>query len=187
MAASVVVVRRIDLQRRIEREQLAEQAVVERVRIAARQVGAPGAADQQGVAGEDAVLGDEAHRVAGVPRRVQHAQAQLADDEHLAVIDLHIDPRGRGGAVHHRRRLEAARQLARGREMIGVGVRVDDEAHAQTLARGEGQVAIDLADLGIDQRGGAGVAAAHQVGLAAAGRDLLEDHRGGRAFRPSAA
>ena len=60
--------------------------------------------------------------------------------------------------------------------MIGVGVGVDDEADAQAVARRQAEVAVDLARLGIDQRAGAGVGAADQVRLAAAGGDLLEDH-----------
>ena len=96
VAAPLVVVRRVDEQRRVEREQAAEQAVVERLRVAARQVGAAGAADQQGVAGEDAVLADQAHRVGGVAGRVQHLQAQLAEDDRLAVVDAHRRSRAPG-------------------------------------------------------------------------------------------
>ena len=65
----------------VELQQLAEQAVVERLGIAGRQVGAAGAADQQRVAGEHAVGEHQAHRIVGVAGRVEHAQAQLADDD----------------------------------------------------------------------------------------------------------
>ena len=61
--AILVVVRRIDLHRVGQLQQLAEQAVVERVGIAGRQVGAAGAADQQRVAGEHAIVEHEARRV----------------------------------------------------------------------------------------------------------------------------
>ena len=176
VAAALVIVRRVDEQRRIERQQAAEQAVVERFRVAARQVGAAGAADEQGVAGEDAIRADQAHRVGGVAGRVQHLQAQLAEDDRLAVVDAHRDPRRRAGAVHHGHRAELSGEPARRREVIGVGVGVDDEADAQAIARGQAKVAIDLAHLGVDQRAGAGVGAADQVRLAASGGDLLEDH-----------
>ena len=176
VAAPLVVVRRVDEQRRIELEQLAEQAVVERLRVAGRQIGAAGAADQQRVAGEDAILADQAHRVGGVAGRVQHLQAQLAEDDRLAVVDAHRDPGRRAGAVHHGHRAELLGEPARRREVVGVGVGVDDEADAQAVARRQREVAIDLAHLGIDQRAGAGVGAADEVRLAAPGGDLLEDH-----------
>ena len=47
MAAALIIVRRIDLQRRIELQQPVEQAVIQRFRIAGGQIGAAGAADQQ--------------------------------------------------------------------------------------------------------------------------------------------
>jgi hypothetical protein len=53
-------------------------------------------------------------------------------------------------------------------------VRVDDVVDAQAIARGEGEVSIDLAELGIDERGGARTLAADEVGLTTAGGDLLE-------------
>ena len=65
---------------------------------------------------------------------------------------------------------------ARRREVIGVGVGVDDEADAQAVARRQAEVAVDLARFGIDQRAGTGVGAADEVRLASAGGDLLEDH-----------
>src|SRR2546426_7581537 len=67
--------------------------------------------------------------------------------------------------------------------MVGMRVRVDDEVDAQPVARGLRQVAVDLARLGVDQRGGAALAAADEVGLAASGGNLLEDH-GGPSVRP---
>ena len=108
--------------------------------------------------------------------RVQHLQAQLAEDDRLAVVDAHRDPGGRAGAVHHRHRAEPLGEATRRREVIGVGVGVDDEADAQAVARRQAEVAIDLAHLGIDQRAGAGVGAADQVRLASSRGDLLEDH-----------
>ena len=54
------------------------------------------------------------------------------------------------------------------REVIGVRVGVDQVTDAQAVARGEAQIAVDLADLRIDQRGRAGVGAAEEIRLAAA-------------------
>ena len=47
-----------------------------------------------------------------------------------------------------------------------------------TVTRGQTDVAVDLARLGVDQRRRVSVGAAHQVRLAAARGDLLEDHDG---------
>ena len=83
----LVVVGRINLQRRVELQEPPEQAVVQRFGIAGGKVGAASAPDEQCVAGEDAVVGNQAHRVRGVPGRMQHLEPQLAQDHHLAVID----------------------------------------------------------------------------------------------------
>jgi hypothetical protein len=70
MRATFIVVGRIDFERRIEPQQFAEQAVVEVIGIAGRQIGTTGAADQERVAGEDAVLRHEAHRIPCVAGRM---------------------------------------------------------------------------------------------------------------------
>ena len=68
----------------------------------------PGAADQQGVAGEDPVLHHQAHRIAGMAGRVQRLQPQLADDQHVAVVQPHVGI-GRGAQpVRHHRRVQRA-------------------------------------------------------------------------------
>ena len=89
-----------------------EQAVVERFRIAGRQIGAAGAAEQQRVAREQAVFDLQAHRVARVTRRVHHLQAQLAEHHHVAVIQAHVDERRRTVAMHHHRYAELPRESA---------------------------------------------------------------------------
>ena len=78
--------------------------------------------------------------------------------------------------MHDGQRAEAVCQLASGREVIGVRVRVDDEANAQRVARRQRQVAVDLTDLGIDHRPGARVGTAQQVRLATTGGNPFEDH-----------
>ena len=186
VALALVVVRGVDLEHGVELEQALEQARVQRLRVAGRKIGAPGAADEERVAGEDPVLGDQAHRVARVPRRVQHLQPQVAHDQQLAVVEAHADERRRARAVHDHRHVEPSCELARAREVIGVGVRVDQVADPQALARRERDVAVDLAQLGIDDRRGAGVGVADEVGLATAGCDLLEDHGGAPSVRQPA-
>ena len=67
-------------------------------------------------------------------------------------------------------------ELARGREVICMGMRVDDVMDPHAVAHRRDLIAVDLVNLGIDQRRGTSFLAADQIGLAAAGRDLLEDH-----------
>jgi glycine/D-amino acid oxidase-like deaminating enzyme len=93
-----------------------------------------------------------------------------------AVPQAQVDERRRAVVVHDHRRPELARKLLRGGEVVRVGVRIDEVVDSQAVARGEGQVAIDLAQFRVDQRRSAGVLAADQVGLAAAGRHSLQNH-----------
>ena len=73
-------------------------------RIAAGEIGAPGAVNQQAIAGENPVLGIEAYRVGGMAGRVQHLELEIADDQPLAVLKMHRDMRGRGSPMHRDRR-----------------------------------------------------------------------------------
>src|ERR1700748_1197719 len=61
--------------------------------------------------------------------------------------------------------------------MIGMRVRVDKIAESQAMATGERFIAVNLAQFGVDQRGGAGVFAAHQVGSAPPAGNSLENHQ----------
>ena len=149
---------------------------MERPGIATRQVGASGRQAQQRVAGQHAVREGETDRVVGVPWRVQHAKPELPGDQRLAVVDPHADVGRAAGAVHDGGHAEALRQLARGGEVVGVGVRVDQVVEAEPGPGRERQVAVDLAQLGVDEHGAARLGAPDQVRHAAAGADLLEEH-----------
>jgi hypothetical protein len=46
-------------------------------------------------------------------RRMQHAQSQIADENHLAVVDAHVDERRGTLAMHDHRDLEPAREFLR--------------------------------------------------------------------------
>ena len=80
------------------------------------------------------------------------------------------------GPMHDHRDAQLSRELPGRGEVIGMGVRVDQVVDAQPVARGEREVVVDLAELRIDQRRHAGVRAADEVRLAAAGGYLFEDH-----------
>src|SRR6185312_8460359 len=85
------------------------------------------------------------------------------------------------------RHLQAAPEFGGGREVIRVRVGIEQVAHVQAIVRGETEVAVQLSDLRIDEHRGAGLLAPHQVRLAAAGRNVFEDHRGDRARYPGQA
>ena len=103
-------------------------------------------------------------------------EPQLSDGEHLAVVEREIDERRRAEPMHRDRHVEAMRELLRRREVIGVRMRIDQVMDAQALASRQREVAVDQADLGIDQRRGAAICAADEVRPAAAGAQLLKDH-----------
>jgi hypothetical protein len=108
---------------------------------------------------------------------VEDAEPEPARDDRLAVVDAHVDVGCEARPVHDRRRLETARELTRGGEVVRVGVRVDDVADPEPRFRREREVAIHLAQLGIDEDRAAGLGATDEIGQTAAGADLLEDHR----------
>ena len=177
LGAALVVVRRMHLERRVQPQDAAEQAVVERFRIAGRQIGAAGAAEQQRIAGEQVIFHLQTHRVARVARRVHHLQTQAADMNHVAVIEAHVDERRGTFAMHHHGHAELLRQLPCPGKVVGVRVRIDQVTDAQPVARGEAKIAVNLARLRIDHYGRACLAAAEQIGLTTAGSNLLEDHQ----------
>jgi hypothetical protein len=76
--------------------------------------------------------------------------------------------------MHHDRGSEHVTQLPCGREMIGMSVRVHNEANSQSFSRGEGLISIDLLKFRIDDSGRARLGAADQIGLAAAAGYLCE-------------
>jgi hypothetical protein len=130
-----------------------EQTVVECFRVAARQVGTTGSTDQQRVAGEQTVLDPQAHRVACVAWGVDRLQAQLSDNDHLAIADPHVHKRRRTRLLHHHGHAKLPRELPGRREMVCVGVGVDQVADTQAVTGSERKVVVDLADFRIDQRG----------------------------------
>jgi hypothetical protein len=68
--------------------------------------------------------------------------------------------------MHHDRRIESARELVTGREMIRMCMRIDEIADAQSMLTGERQVTIDLAGFRIYQGSRAGLSTTDQIGPA---------------------
>ena len=78
--------------------------------------------------------------------------------------------------MHHHRHPKLASELLGCGEMIRVRVCIDEIADSQAVARGEREVAVDLAELRINQRRGASLLAADHVRPASAGGSRLEKH-----------
>ncbi len=119
----------------------------------------------------------QAGRVVGAPGRVQHAEAELADQQGVAVFHPQIDEGGRAVPVHHDGQIQLPPELAGGAKVVRVGVGVDQVARAQPLLGEQRQIPVDLVELGIDDDGGPGLLAPHDVRETAAAAHLLEDHR----------
>ncbi len=147
-------------------------------RAAVLEVGAPSAADQERVAGEDAVAHQEAVGIVGVAGRVEHVQRQALDGELVAFRHPHRDHVHLGVLAHHRDAVRAIAQRAEARDVVGMNVRVDrlDQLEVQLLH--QLQVPVDLLQDGIDDQRLATVPAGHQIAVGArcAVEQLAENH-----------
>jgi hypothetical protein len=65
--------------------------------------------------------------------------------------------------MHDYRHPELARQLLGCRKMVGVCMGVDEIPDAQPIARGERDIAVNLTELRVDERGRAGRLAADDI------------------------
>src|SRR5271170_3212402 len=83
-----------------QREQLAGDRIVLSAGVAAREIGAPGTVDEEDIAGENAILGENADRVRRVAGSMQHADILVAELERLAVLNMNSDVRRRRQKMH---------------------------------------------------------------------------------------
>ena len=171
----------------------AHELVVERVEDAAgalllvdREVGPGDVADEQRVAGEDrprlvrAGAVDERERgvLGPVPGRVQRADRERAELELPAVVERLVVVVGLGVAVDVDRRAGRGDEAAVAGDVVGVVVGLEDVLDANAEVAREAQVLVDV-ELGVDDRGDAGVLVADQVAGAAevVVGELAEDHQ----------
>ncbi len=177
VAAVLVLVCWIDFQRGIQSEHLIEEAVVQCLGVARGQIRPSRGPDEQRVSCEQAVLDEQTHRVSRMSRSVHDVDSQLPEHDGFPIADTHIHEGRRARLMHGDGYVEAPRQLPGGGEVVRVSVRVDDMTNAQPVMRGQRNVAIDLAQLRIDQGRRASVWTADQIGSAAPRRNRLEQHR----------
>ena len=183
---ALVVVGGVDARLVGEDEELVEDRVVLGMGVAVLEVGAPGAADEEGVAGEHPVGHHEGVGVVGVARGVEGADLEAVDLQDLAVGDLAAHAVGAGLGAHEG---HAAGPVAQGPEagdVVSVDVGVDGLHQLEVELLDEAQVAVDLLVHRVDEEGLAAGPPGQEVGVGA-GRlveELPEDH--GR-LRPPAA
>ena len=150
-----------------------------------REVGPCDVAHEQAVAGEDGpglaapVRGDQRERgvLRPVAGGVDRADGDVAEPELPAVVEGLVLVVGRRLAVHVDRGPGGRCEAPVARDVVGVVVRLEDVLDVDTEEAGEAQVLVDV-ELGIDDRGDAGVLVADQIaGAAQVVMDqLAEDH-----------
>jgi hypothetical protein len=111
-----------------------------------------------------------------VPRRVQYLQTMLADQQHLTVVQPQIHEWCRARAMHSNGYVEFPGKLLGSGKMVGVRMRINQVVDAQTVTRGQRDVAINQADFWIDERCCTTFGATNQVGLTSPGSETFEYH-----------
>ena len=149
-----------------QREQLAHYRIVLNARIAARKVGATSAVDEQNIAGEDAILREQAYRIDSVARCMEDTEFLLAYFQRLTVFDMDTYVRSRRETMHRYRRIGQLAQLHRAAAMIGVSMRVDDQIQTPSVIGENREIALDLLTQRIDDGGLAGCRRDRKVGFA---------------------
>ena len=155
-----------------ERVERVEQRLGARLRFD-REIGPCGVADEERVAGQNAVGDDERAVLRAMTRSVQHAHDDVAYPDLLAVPERLMRERrvGRRVNVHGQAVLE--REAAVTRDVIGMRMRLEDRDQAQRLI----QILLDRVGR-IDDDGDAGVLITDEIGSAAeiVGQELPEVH-----------
>ena len=175
---ALVVVARIDQRLVGQRQQLVEQRVVGGTGVAVLEIGAAGAADQQGVAGEHPVRHQIAVGLIGVAGRIDRLEADALDIDVVAVRDADRDHVRPAFLAHHGGTAGAVAQRAEAGDVVGVHVGVERLDQLEVEFAEQRQVTLDLVQHRIDDEGLAAWPAGQQVGVAAgdAVEQLAEDH-----------
>ncbi len=148
-------------------QQFSEQRFILRACIAILEIGAPGAADQQRVAGEYPIAHHETVGIVGMAGGVEHVHAHTFDGELVAFGKPHRHHVGFGILTHHRDAMCAVAQRTQARDVVGVQVCIDGLDQSQIELGDQLQVPIDLLQDRIDDQRLAAAAAREQVGVRA--------------------
>jgi hypothetical protein len=148
-------------------EQLGEDRIIGGARIAALKIGPPGAPDQQGIAGENAVVHAEAIGIDGVARRVKHLQPDALDGYHIAVVHAHRGDIDRRFGAHHGNAFGAVAKRPHGGDVIGMDMGIDGLDQLEIKLLQELNVTLGTVQHGIDQERLAAFAAGQEIGVCA--------------------
>ncbi len=101
---------------------------------------------------------------------MQSLKSQPAHHQQFATPHAQIDERRRARVMHDHRHIELAGELLCSGEMVRMGMGIDEIPEAQTILCRKRGVAVDLAELRVDQCRSTGLLAADEIGPAPAGR-----------------
>src|SRR5262245_21072158 len=145
-------------------------------RIAAGKITSSGPADQERIAGEDAVACIETHAVGRVAGRGKNLQGDLPDGNFSAVVDVHVDMRRGRFAMHDDFGAGQILELKASGAVVSVCVRVDDRFQPEMVVGDKREIAVNFLPYGVDQSRSTGFFAADEIGLALAAVEFAKDH-----------
>ncbi len=151
--APLVVVRRIDEDLLVEREELLGNARPERLRAAVLEVGTSTAADKQSVAGEDPVAPQVRDASRRMPGGGDRENFLVAEEDHVAVTEQAVVALRMAVPAHRRLRARGLFERVRGGHVIGVHVGLERVLEREAVLAQQAHVALDLLGDRIDQHG----------------------------------
>ena len=122
--------RGIDAQIIVEFENVIEETVVECFGIAGGKVGSAGTAQQERISRHQSILDDDAHRVASVARGMEQVEAKFSDDDRLSIFGVDVDEGRLVAPMHDARHTEFIPQRSHRREVIRVGMCIEQESNS---------------------------------------------------------
>ncbi len=177
---AAIVVGGIEETRIGQRKYLLAHRAIERLGTPRLEVGPPGAADEEAVAGEGRaqIVEDIGKAAAGVPGRGADHQAARANVEDIVGDEIAVGALGAAGAGKRDTAAEPLLQEPGAGDMIGMDMRLQRPYELQSELGDERSVAADLLEHGIDQHRHARLGVADEIGIGRGLRveELPEDH-----------
>ena len=149
--ASLVVVGRIDEDLLVEREELLGDARPQRLRAPVLEIGAPAAADEEGVAGEDPVAPQVRDASRRMPGGGDRENFLVAEEDHVAVLEQAVVALRIAVPADRGLRAGGPLERVRGGHVVGVHVGLERVLESETVLAQETHVALDLLGDRIDQ------------------------------------
>ena len=148
-------------------QQLVEQRVELRHRVAVLEIGATGPSDEQRIPGEHPVVHHEAVGIAGVAGGMESAQTDPLDIDRVAIANTHRDDVHRCLEAHHGDAFRSVSERSHSAHVVCVDMSIHHLGQREIELAKERHVALDLFQNRVDDEGFAADATGHQVGIAA--------------------